>query len=163
MSAHFDTKTLTIKTFLTMESAHPFVKNQQSRGKDIGIYGSGQYNASRDGGKRKHKGLDIIAKSGQEVYAPFPCRIKRKGLAYKNDSHFKLLELEGLGQWSAYLVRVLYVKPMPMCQSEFAAGDIIGSAQDLWRRYPGIINHIHVEVYELGVEINPSEIFNQSF
>ncbi len=139
-------------------NAHPFVRNQQSRRKDL--WGSGQYLASRDGGKRQHKGLDIIAKSGYEIYAPFPCEITRKGYVYNDTLDYNLLEIRGKNEWSEYKVKIFYIKPA-ICQHEFAAGEVIGYAQDITLRYPFITNHIHVELYRYGLPVDAQDLFGQ--
>ncbi|KAF5880208.1 leukocyte cell-derived chemotaxin-2-like, partial [Clarias magur] len=49
-------------------------------------YGCGNYGASRDGGKRKHLGLDIECSDGATVYAPFDVTLKGKSVPYKHNN-----------------------------------------------------------------------------
>lgn len=42
--------------------------------------------------------------------------------------------------------RVLYINPAVAEGDAVSAGDVLGAAQDLTGRYPGITNHVHVEM-----------------
>ncbi len=44
------------------------------------------YLCCRDGGKRKHEGLDIVCADGATVYAPFDVKLNGKAVPYKKNN-----------------------------------------------------------------------------
>jgi len=44
--------------------------------------------------------------------------------------------------------RILYVEPSVGPGAKVEAGQTIGTAQNLQSRYPGIINHVHTEIWQ---------------
>jgi hypothetical protein len=50
-----------------------------------------------------------------------------------------------------------------LLSGELKAGQHIAFAQNLGRKYPGITNHVHVEVRRGGAVVLPQEIFAQCF
>lgn len=122
-------------------------------------WGSGQYRALRGG--RLHDGLDIIARPGERIKSPIDGVIYKDVQAYKDDPSFRGVRIRGEGQWKGYDVKILYV------QGSFSgavrAGEEIGMAQDLSKRYPGIKNHIHLEVRKNGIKVSPASLFNLCF
>jgi len=133
------------------------VAGQRSRGSDT--FGSGRFGASRGG--RKHQGLDIEALRGQQVFAPIPGIITREAVPYANDLRYKGVLLEGSGAWSGYTVKIFYVDGIK--SGEVASGELIGYVQNLQIKYPGITNHIHVEVRFKGRVIDPFSIWQMCF
>ncbi|MBI1186989.1 MAG: peptidoglycan DD-metalloendopeptidase family protein [Alphaproteobacteria bacterium] len=113
------------------------------RGEDA--YGFGHFGASRDRGRRAHKGVDYMAAPGHTVLAPVSGTITRIGDAYRSRSGFHFVEVRD--ETHGMLVRVYYVAPTVNVGDAITAGDEIGTAQDLSRRYRGITNHVHVELY----------------
>lgn len=113
--------------------------------------GSGEFGASRDGGTRKHAGLDIVIEPHKPVLCPTVLEFKRNGLAYETGiggansaEPYRLIVLEN----DFVEVKILYVYPYSFIKGEVVvAGEPIGVSQDLSRRYPGITNHIHIEVW----------------
>jgi hypothetical protein len=105
--------------------------------------GSGEWLASR--GWRLHKAIDLLCTPGQVVAAPCDTTIIRHGYAYYNCSDYKLVELE----WPYGGIRLLYVDSDIDVGRWVRAGDPVGEAQDITRRYPGqgMKPHIHWEVY----------------
>jgi len=105
--------------------------------------GCGHWGAKRAGGEF-HKGIDVISTPGQEVVAPFEGRATpdkfygKEGVAIAGKQHY---------------ARNLYVKPNEAIIQAGAkgltvkAGDVIGTALDITTKYPGIINHVHLELY----------------
>lgn len=122
-------------------------------------WGSGQYGAGRGG--RTHHGLDIIARPTEAIRSPIDGNVTREVHPYANDPRFRGLEIRGTGNWEGYEVKLFYV------DGEFSgpvrAGQIVGRAQDLGVRYPGITNHVHVEVRDRGRELSPIELFGMCF
>lgn len=112
------------------------------RGTDF--FGSGAFGSTRDGGKRKHQGVDYAAAPGHKVTAPISGVVKRVGYAYKKDSRLTYVEITN--SETGYSARVLYVSSAVSVGQKLAAGEMIGTVQDLSVRYAGITNHVHVEV-----------------
>lgn len=113
------------------------------RGEDA--YGFGHFGASRDRGRRAHKGVDYMAGVGDAVLAPVSGTITRIGDAYRSRSGYHFVEVRD--ESHGMLVRVYYVAPTVNVGDVITAGDEIGTAQDLSRRYRGITNHVHVELF----------------
>ena len=126
--------------------------------RDLDVYGSGHFGASRDGGKRKHEGADFIAPPGTEVHAPVSGVVTRMGYAYDRDKYLRFVEV-----WDAPLhlmARVFYVDPSIAIGQAVTAGDVIGKAQILGFRYPfGMTNHVHVEISDgHGFMFDPAQV-----
>ncbi|HYD74293.1 MAG TPA: peptidoglycan DD-metalloendopeptidase family protein [Candidatus Binatia bacterium] len=112
------------------------------RGDDA--FGSGDFGASRDGGKRKHEGVDYVIAPGAPVHAPIAGEVARLGYAYRGEGGYRIVEI--VNSETKVKARVLYVAPTVEVGDVVVAGQEIGSAQDLNARYPGITNHVHVEL-----------------
>ena len=113
--------------------------NLPHRGTDT--YGSGDYLASR--GPRKHAGVDYACVPNSEVFSPVQGVITKLGYAYGDDLTFRYVEStdnNGLRH------RVFYIFPAVEVGDEVDENSIIGLAQDLSPRYPGIIPHVHYEI-----------------
>jgi murein DD-endopeptidase MepM/ murein hydrolase activator NlpD len=110
----------------------------------IDAYGSGAFGASRDGGRRVHRGVDLVAATGEAVRSPISGMITRTGAAYGGQTSLWFVEITN--PETRYRARVLYVNPSVTSGRKVAAGDQIGTAQSLAARYAGITNHVHVEV-----------------
>lgn len=109
------------------------------------VYGGGAYGASRDGGRRKHAGVDYVAVPGQSVHAPIAGEVTMIGDAYRRNSGLNFVEIRDRD--TNLRARVFYVDASIEIGDAVAAGDLIGAAQDLSARYPaGITNHVHVEI-----------------
>ncbi len=121
----------------------------------IDVYGSGAFGAPRDGGRRTHHGVDLVAVAGEGVRAPITGVITRIGPAYAGQDTLQFVEIAN--PTTHYVARVLYVGPLVRQGVTVAAGDFIGTAQSLAERYPkGITNHVHVEFTgRLGDRLDP--------
>ena len=117
-------------------------------------FGCGNFGASRDGGNRKHMGMDVLTKQGQPVFAPFGGTI-RNFKAYENDSSLDGVQIQG----NTFKVKLMYVQPARENGAKVNAGDVIGWAQSLQPKYPGISDHIHCEVWAYGKALNPDTYF----
>ncbi len=125
------------------------------RGEDL--YGAGAFGASRSGGTRRHRGADYVAEPGELVRAPISGVVQRIGYAYRGDQRYRYVELSS--EDLTRDVRVLYVGPLVELGALVRAGEPIGRAQDLSRRYPrGITNHVHVEMRENGALADPADM-----
>jgi hypothetical protein len=108
-------------------------------------YGAGFFGASRDGGRRKHEGCDYAAHAGDVVYSPIGGLITRIGHSYDNDRSLTFVEITDTV--TNMVARVHYVDTAVFEGQIVSAGDPLGQAQDLSKRYPGgMTNHVHVEM-----------------
>lgn len=117
------------------------------RGQDR--HGSGAYGASRDGGRRVHKGVDIAF----QVAARMSGTVTKIGYPYsQNDldkAHFRYVEVT---DEAGFRLRYFYVSPTVEIHQIVERGDPLGFPQDLTGIYPGITPHCHFEVINLDGE-----------
>lgn len=123
----------------------PPVDNPQIRSDSEG---GGGFGDRRDGGKRKHKGLDIIVFKGQSIYCPFNCYVERNTTVYgKVDPQWKGIVLRGINQFQNVEVKIFYIKPIVLDGAFVARGQYIGDAQAISERFnPNMIDHAHIEI-----------------
>lgn len=122
-------------------------------------WGSGQYGAGR--GQRTHQGLDIVARPGEAIRCPIEGDVVREAHPYPNEPRFSGVVIRGKGVWSGYEVKVFYVNGV--FSGDAKPGQVLGHAQDLSGRYPGITNHVHVEVRQHGRALSPNDLFRMCF
>ncbi len=103
-------------------------------------YGFGYYGSSR--GNRSHAGTDYVIRPGEAVLSPVDGTIQRLGIAYADDS----FELVVIDTKSGDSIKILYVQPIVEPGQDVKCGQLIGYAQDITARYPGITAHVHVEI-----------------
>ncbi|MEI9965434.1 MAG: M23 family metallopeptidase [Caulobacteraceae bacterium] len=111
-------------------------------------YGCGGFGARRDAGERDHEGVDFDAVAGQAVHAPVSGFVTKVGMAYPDDAVLKFVEITNPAL--RYVTRVFYIDPMVVEGQAVRLGEEIGEAHSLERRYPGITNHVHLEVAREG-------------
>lgn len=130
----------------------------KSRGSDA--YGSGQFHAGRTKGKNhhKHQGLDVQAKPNENIFSPIDGEIIRESDPY---APFSGIAIHGTGDYAGYEVKIFYVKGY-FC-GPVKAGSMIGRAEDLSIKYPGITNHVHLEVRQKGKIIPPFDVYEMCF
>ena len=118
---------------------------QAPRGDDA--YGEGRFHARRDGGERRHEGVDYVATVGQAVEAPISGYVTRIGFAYPDDQTLRFVEIDNPALHLT--ARVFYVDPDVAVGDAVAVGRPIGHAHSLQRRYPmGITDHVHLELVD---------------
>jgi murein DD-endopeptidase MepM/ murein hydrolase activator NlpD len=120
-------------------------------------FGDGQFGARRDGGAREHEGVDYVAKAGQDVAAPISGYVTKIGYAYAGSSDLTFVEISNpaLG----YVARAFYVTPGVEVGQTVRLGQTIGRDQSLQGHYPGITDHVHLEVMQPGGErVNAAEL-----
>lgn len=67
--------------------------------------------------------------------------------------------LEGLGKHKGYSIKIFYMNPSSGIIGKIVqAGDKIGEAQDLTIKYPGITNHVHIEIKMGNKYEDPSKL-----
>ena len=110
-------------------------------------YGAGQFGARRDGGSRRHEGVDYRAQAGQDVDAPISGYVTKIGYAYAGDQSLKFVEITNPAL--NYAARVFYLKPTVDVGDAVAIGRPIGKAHSLQRKYPGgMTDHVHLEIID---------------
>jgi murein DD-endopeptidase MepM/ murein hydrolase activator NlpD len=120
-------------------------------------FGEGQFGARRDGGSRDHEGVDYTARAGQDVRAPISGYVTKIGYAYAGSTDLKFVEITNpaLG----YVARAFYVTPGVEVGQTVRLGQAIGRVESLQSHYPGITDHVHLEVMEPGGErVNAAEL-----
>ena len=102
--------------------------------------GQGHYKAPR--GNRLHKGVDIVSKPNENVYAPIG-GIIRNGIVSSIHRERKLVAISRGNEE----VKLMYVSGNLPNGTEVKKGDIIGVAQDTRALYnlPRMLSHVHVE------------------
>jgi len=119
-------------------------------------YGLGRFGASRDGGTRDHAGVDFVSEAGQKVVAPISGYVTRIGYAYDDAPELRYVEISNPAL--RYTARVLYVRPSVKVGQAVRLGTPIGKAATLQERYPGITDHVHLEVMRRGARVNPETV-----
>lgn len=120
---------------------------QDPRGHDA--YGDGEFGARRDGGSRRHEGVDYRATAGQTVKAPISGYVTKIGYAYAGDQNLKFVEITNPAL--NYAARIFYVNPKVVEGQAVAMGHPIGTAHSLQRKYPGgMTDHVHLEIIDRG-------------
>jgi len=134
---------------------------QEMRGHDA--YGEGEFGASRDGGSRRHEGVDFKADAGQAVEAPISGYVTKIGYAYPGDQTLKFVDITNPAL--RYAARVFYVNPDVQVGDSVALGHPIGTARSLQRKYPGgMTNHVHLEVLDQrGRHLDPARMITAEY
>jgi hypothetical protein len=116
-------------------------------------WGRGVYGASRDHGKKKHKGADYECEPGQDIIAPVGGVIVRESRPYPHPDWFS--RYSGLIIENKYMeIRMFYLEPVrSLIGKTVNAGDLVGIAQDISIRYPDMMPHIHLEIMSADPEL----------
>lgn len=119
-------------------------------------FGNGEFGASRDGGGRHHEGVDYAGVAGQAVKAPLSGFVTKIGWAYDDSRTLKFVEISNpaLG----FQGRVFYVDPSVQLGDLVAVGEEIGVLDSLQKRYPGITDHVHLEMMEGGKRFDATSV-----
>ncbi len=120
-------------------------------------WGCGSFGASRSGGSRKHNGLDIKTAVGQQILSPISGKVTRFPFPYGDDLSYTGIEIIN----DTYKVKIFYMKPSVLVNSEVTKGQVIGNAQNVTAKYSSTMtNHIHLEVYNVktGALLNPETL-----
>lgn len=120
-------------------------------------FGAGYFGASRDGGKRKHMGVDAITIAGGDFYARVNGTVTGLGYPYPDTYFYRIVQITDDKGWQW---RYFYVAPCVELGLKIKVGDKIGVCQDLQPRYPGITQHVHFEIKVKGEHIDPTEYLN---
>ena len=110
-------------------------------------YGCGDFGASRDGGERRHEGVDFKADAGQALVAPLSGYVTKIGYAYPGDQALKFVEISNPAL--RYQARVFYIDPTVEVGQTVRVGQPIGAHQTLEQKYPGgMTDHVHLEIMD---------------
>jgi len=118
-------------------------------------FGYGEWGASRDGGAREHEGVDYVGFAGQDVMAPIAGQVTRMGYAYADGAH-KYVEITN--DTTGYVARVFYVDAEVAIGETVALGQKIGTLKSLQARYPGITDHVHLEMMKGGARFDCARV-----
>lgn len=123
-------------------------------------YGSGAFGADRDNGSRKHLGLDIMASARQWIVSPIYGMVTRECHPYGDGKPGDCgIVIAGSGEHSELLVKLFYLDPFPgVIMRMVKPREIVGWATGLQLRYPGITDHVHLEVWKEGQRIDPEPL-----
>lgn len=125
-----------------------FVNPTGAAPREHDAYGSGEFGASRDGGSRDHAGVDYLAEAGQDVLAPISGYVSKVGYVYGDDRGLRYVEIANPAL--RYVARVMYVESAVVEGQAVRLGQTIGTAHSLQQRYPGITDHVHLELSRSG-------------
>lgn len=110
-------------------------------------YGCGEFGARRDGGARRHEGVDFMADADQPLVAPISGYVSKIGFAYPGDSLLKFVEITNPALH--YTARVFYIDPQVELGRAVHVGQPIGVHHTLEQRYPGgMTDHVHLEIID---------------
>lgn len=125
-------------------------------------YGCGAFGASRDGGTRRHEGVDIVTVDNSVFNSLNDGTISKLGYVYKGNFTFRYVQVTHK-DGSAW--RYFYVNPNDADGKKIVelglkvkAGQPIGITQSLQFKYPGITPHVHFEIIGNGGFVDPTEI-----
>jgi hypothetical protein len=109
--------------------------------------GSGEFKAPR--GARRHAGRDYECKPGQPVYAPCNGIVARKVYVYSDDLRWQGCEIVCPGRHIK--IKLFYmIVDQNLIGTPVVKGEVVGTAQDIAIKYPGMTPHVH-----MAVIINP--------
>lgn len=125
----------------------PPVKLVRIRGCDA--MGCGYFGASRDGGSRRHLGIDIMTNPGEWVYAPISGAVS----IFQYNGMWAVRITKG-----KEIVKILYLSSVNADSGDYIyAGTKIGRAANMVPYYgAGMTNHIHLEYIVSGAHKNPA-------
>ena len=114
-------------------------------------WGKGSYGDSRksQGSRYAHKGTDYICDPGQDIVAPIRGLVTRFARPYAKGIYSGLLI-----QGRHVAVKMFYFKPEKSIVGCFVKqGRVIGKAQDISEKFPGMTPHVHLEIDSIDPEI----------
>ncbi len=109
--------------------------------RDADNHGMGHFGAPRD--SKTHKGADYVGEPGQEIFSPIDGRVIRVARPYSDDSRYSGLLISGKHLY----VKIFYIEPDLGLIGiwVFKGKAVIGTMQDIGKRYTGITPHVHLQ------------------
>ena len=98
--------------------------------------------------------LDICVKPGHQVLSPIDGLVDPLKAP---EPVLRGVRIRGTGMWQGYEVKLLHVVPLPI--GTVVAGKPVGVAIDITRRYPGVMNHVHIQAKKGGHWVNALSMF----
>jgi hypothetical protein len=118
-------------------------------------WGQGHFGAPR--GARTHNGVDIIACADAPVLSPLHAVVVRVAEPYDDDAVLSGLLLRGVGPHAGLEAKLFYVLPdLTLIGQLIAPGQPLGRVQTLQSRYPGITDHVHLELRWHDARVDPA-------
>jgi len=121
--------------------------------RDHDQWGSGRYGAPRDNGKQIHKGTDFVCIPGQDIVSPIKGVVVREKIPYSEPVDgimFSGLLIKN----SDCMITMFYFQPLrEILKMPIAKGQRLGVAQDISKKYPGMIPHIHLQIDSINPEL----------
>ena len=115
--------------------------------------GCGHYGAPRGG--RIHRGVDLACEAKTPVGSPVRGVVTKLGWPYVGNMDIRYVQVSS----EEYRFRVMYVSPTVAVGDTVEIGDILGASQSLKHLYPGITDHVHLEVKDPdGKYVDPTPI-----
>ena len=132
---------------------HRLTKTNRIRGRDK--YGSGHFGAKQ--GSKTHNGVDIMAGPGEHIFSPIDGKIVRYAYPFSDKSYAGLAL-----QNREHFIKIFYLAPTVRPGDTIRKGQTIGMAQNIGVKYPGIIPHVHFEVWDrskVNMAVDPTHLF----
>lgn len=125
------------------------IKNPTGQGIRSDPAGSGEYGARRSGGRRKHRGIDLLCDPGQSIKAPISGKIIRGARPYAKDARYHGFLIRG----AEMEIKIFYCKLLPgMIGKTVRRGQVVAVAEDVTKKHGGgMLPHVHLEI----TNINP--------
>ena len=92
------------------------------------------------------------ADADQSVAAPISGFVTKIGYAYGGDDSLRFVEITNPA--IGYVARAFYVNPSVAVGQTLRLGETIGTVASLQSHYPGITDHVHLEVMKAGERLN---------
>ncbi len=115
-------------------------------------WGSGAFGASR--GDHTHNGVDIETYEGQQILSPITGIVTKIGRPYAEEekAYLQYVEVSNAG----YKFRFFYVQSVVKVGDKIKLGTVLGVSQGLDKFYPGITQHMHLEIMNGREYIDPT-------
>jgi len=111
-------------------------------------WGDGRFGASRGDG-RLHDGVDFVCTPRQSIFSPIYGRLVREARPYPNSDY------SGVLLHNANVdIMIFYLIPDSSLIGEWCTqGAVIGVAQDISEKYPGMTPHVHLKIVKFNPEL----------